>query len=193
MIYNWNTSPIKSIELSSVKDYELASIKSNNSKTYRFYNWKENFFKIERLNVDYLNINNNKNGKICGKDSYGNYLYFPKNIDCPINDILLTNSSINNFTYYTKLSLGDNYFLYYTNKNIEGEIVIDLKASSLRGVQLNLETTNEICEDYYEDYLKGKFFKSPKEACKSFYNFTTIPFYKIIDNWNYTFFINNTN
>ena len=155
----------------------MASIKSNKSKTYRFYNWKENFFTIERLNeFDYMNIYNNKNGKICGKDSYGNYLYFPKNIDCPINDILVTNSSINNFTNYTKLSLGNNQFLYYTNKNIEGEIVIDLKASSLRGVQLNLETTNEICEDYYEYYLEDTFFKNPKETCKSFYNFTTICF-----------------
>ena len=190
MIYNWNTSPIKSIELSSVEDYELASIKSNQPKKYSFYNWKENYFKIERLDeFDYMNLYKNKNGKKCGKDSYGNYLYFPENVDCPINDILITNSSIN-LTNYTKLYLGDNYFLCYTNKNIEGEILIDLKASSSRGVQLNLETTNEICEDYYESILEDIFFENPGEICKSFYNFSTIPFYKEIDEWQYMFFIN---
>jgi len=122
-----------------------------------------------------MNLYKNKNGKKCGKDSYGNYLYFPENIDCPINDILITNSIIN-LTNYTKLYLGDNYFLCYTNKNNEGEILIDLKASSSRGVQLNLETTNEICKDYDKSNLKDIFFKNPNEECESFYNFSTIPF-----------------
>ena len=53
-----------------------------------------------------------------------------------------------------------------------------------------METTNEICEDYYISNLKDIFFKNPKEECEAFYNFSTIPFYKKIDEWNYLFFIN---
>ena len=190
MIYNWNTSPIKSIELSNIKDYEFASIKSNLSNKYSFYDWRKNYFKIERLDkFDYMNLYKNSNGKICGKDSYGNNLYFPETIECPINDIIITNSTTN-LTDYIKIYLGDNYYLCYTNKNTEGEILIDLKASSYKGVQLNLEKTNEICEDYYDNELSDLFFKNPKEDCESFYNFSTIPFYKKIDEWKYLFFIN---
>lgn len=34
-----------------------------------------------------MNIYSNKNGKICGKDSFGNNLFFPLNEECPINHI----------------------------------------------------------------------------------------------------------
>ena len=46
--YNWNTSPIKSNELSDKNDYEFANIKSNKSE-YRFYEWISNYFKINRI------------------------------------------------------------------------------------------------------------------------------------------------
>jgi len=36
LIYNWNNNPIKSIELSSTKDYEFARIKTK-KKQYKFY------------------------------------------------------------------------------------------------------------------------------------------------------------
>ena len=85
-----------------------------------FYEWENNYFKVERLNdYNYYNIYNNKNGKKCGKDSYGNYLYFPENIDCPINKIVITNNYISSDIYnYKQLPLGNKY-LYYTNENIE--------------------------------------------------------------------------
>ena len=53
-----------------------------------------------------------------------------------------------------------------------------------------METTNEICDDYYESKLKDIFFKNPKEKCKKFFNFTTVPFYKKLDEWYYMPFIN---
>ena len=195
ILYNWNTSPIKSIELNNVnvKDYEIGRIKTKIKKkiyNYSFYDWKDHYFKIEKLDqFNYINLYENKNGKICGKDSYGNNFYFPENVECPINDILITDSIIN-LTDYTKISLGNNYYLCYTNKKTDGEIVIDIKASSLKGIQLNLESANEICEDYYESILKEKIFNNPKQKCKSFFNFSTYPFYKKIDEWNYMLFLN---
>ena len=46
MIYNWNSNPIKLIELSKNENYELAKIKTNKNK-YNFYSWKNKFFKVE--------------------------------------------------------------------------------------------------------------------------------------------------
>ena len=48
LIYNWNTNPIKSIELSPAKDYEFGRIKAK-KKIYKFYKWRDNYFKIEKL------------------------------------------------------------------------------------------------------------------------------------------------
>ena len=195
MIYNWSTSPIKSIELSPKKEYQLLKIyeynynyKKKETKIYERYDWKDKFFKIEKINnYNYINIYKNKNGKLCGKDSYGNNLYFPENIDCPINDIIITkNNTFINLDNYKKLYLGDNYILYYTNKNINGEIIVDLRISVISGPQLNLEKSNEICfsvydDNYYRIYDQDK--KEPK--CKAFYNFSSEPFYKIIDKGEY--------
>ena len=86
------------------------------------YKWKNNYFKIERLNnFNYFNIYQESSGKLCGKDSYGNNLYFPFNEECPINDIIISNSTINhqNLKNYKKIDLGSNNFLYYTNKNMK--------------------------------------------------------------------------
>ena len=43
--------------------------------------------------------NNNDKKKLCGKDSFGNNLYFPENEECPINDIFIDylNKSIKNY------------------------------------------------------------------------------------------------
>ena len=84
--YNWNTNPLKSIEISQEKNYEFGKItiskKEIDDKSiiykdyiYNLYKWKNNYFKIERLNnFNYFNIYQESNGKLCGKDSYGNTL-----------------------------------------------------------------------------------------------------------------------
>ena len=187
MIYNWETYPIKSISLSAKESYSFGKIRTNKTIRYTFYNWKNNYFKVERLNhYDYLNIYNNENGKICGKDSYGNNLFFPEDIECPINDIFFSNYNMD-LTNYTKLNLAYNEFLYYTNKKTDGEILIDIKASSSKGLQLNLDKTNEICEYYISAHSK---LFGVEEDCSKFYKFSTIPFYKTIDNWIFSSFIN---
>ena len=79
--------------------------------------------------------------------------------------------------------------MYYTNQNTEGDIIIDLRISTDKGPQLNLNETNEICEDYYNRFSDSD---KIKIKCISYSSFNTIPFYKIIDKWNYfDFFINN--
>ena len=82
IIYNWNLNPLKSIKLINI----------NNEPNYDFQ-WNSEYFSIEKLNdIDYIDLYQNSNGKICGKDSFGNNLYFPEDIDCPINKIYFSSS-----------------------------------------------------------------------------------------------------
>ena len=188
VFYNWNTSPLRLIKLTTSETYELAIIhydKGPSSGKQKYYGWKYNNFKIERLkNFDYNKLYQNNKGKICGKDNFGNNLYFPENIDCPINDIIVTNSNLekNISSDYNKLDLGD-IFLYYTNKNIEGQIIIDLKVSYSNLFELDLGNTNELCS---QDLLKDDNYK-----CKSYYKLGgKIPFSKKIDSWYKSKFFN---
>ena len=183
--YNWGQNPIKNIEISPKENYEIASIHTKYDKI-TFYDWRNNFFKIERLNdFDYFNTlsSNNKPKKRCGKDSIGNYLYFPEKVECPINHIFVGYSpkfaGINktNLDNYKVLNLGNRY-LYFTNNYTEGEILIDLKAST-SGFQLNLEKTNEIC---YDISLKH----NNKDICKPFKKIENQRFYSMIDYRNNT-------
>ena len=61
--------PIKSIEiLNSIEKEEI-----NNH-----LRWKDNILQMERLNgYDYMNIYSSLYSKLCGKDNFGNNLYFP--------------------------------------------------------------------------------------------------------------------
>ena len=165
LIYNWKTNPIQSIRLSLEKDYELGRAKTD-QHDYKFYKWRENNFKIERLkDYNYLNIYSKDNGKICGKDSFGNDLYFPENVECPINDLFIANNTLN-LTGYKKIYLEDNHYLFYTNKKINGEIIIDLRAGN--DFQLNLKESNIMCE-----------FRSYDDLCEE--SFKTYPFYESFD------------
>ena len=192
MIYNWNSNPIKSIELIEDKNeyYELAKIKTNKNN-YSFYSWKNKYFRVEKLtDYDYNNIYINEKGKLCGKDSNGNNLYFPENINCPINEIYFSISDLND-PYLKQLKIDDNYYLYFTNTNIEGKILVDIRAGSSKGLQLNLEKDNDICESFLS--LNKNIFKNNKEKCSSFTNFTkdiSLSHYKKIDTWQYKDFIN---
>ena len=123
--YNWNKEPIKSINL----------IHQNNSN-YDFI-WKNNYFKLEKLDdFNYLDIYLNNNIKICGKDSYGNNLYFPEDVECPINNIFISELD-EDLMDYVKLQLINDIYLYYTNKFIEGKIVVDLVINSDSNIPLN--------------------------------------------------------
>ena len=196
LIYNWKTNPIKSIELNFEKSYELGRAKTNKND-YRFYLWRNNYFKVEKLkNINYLNIYFKENGKLCGKDSFGNNLYFPKDVECPINDLFIE-SSKRDLEGYERINLDNEYYLYYSNNNTNGTIIIDFKAGPYFSYQidkdtiedqsnpleLNLDKSKQICSDI-ERYIEGE--------CKDFFHFYTTPFYKQIDNWDYISFISNT-
>lgn len=187
IIYNWDANPIKSIQITGHDDYELAKINTKKN-TYKFYNWKSRKFKIERLeNFNYINLYGNENTKKCGRDSEGNYLYFPENIECPINDIFISNSiDFDNYDNYTIIILEQNKYLLYTNKNTEGKILIDLRVGTDHGIQLNLEEDNKLCEYYYK---LNEYLFPGEEKCSSFYEISTSGFFKQIDDWKYNYFI----
>lgn len=119
---NWKSNPISSIKIISNNDYELEKEKDEST----IYQWRNSLIKIKRLKeFNYYNIYKKENGKICGKDSFGDNLYFPEDIECPINEIIITKYS--DMKGYNKLLLGDNLtYLYYTNKKIEKKIIIDI-------------------------------------------------------------------
>jgi len=55
-------------------------------------------------------------------------LYFPNDVECPINDIIINNSN-KNYIDYKEIKLTSSTSLYYTNKKISNKIIIDLKAN----------------------------------------------------------------
>ena len=185
LMYNWNTNPIKSIELSDTKDYEIGRIKTK-KKNYKFYKWRGKYFKIEKIkNLNYINIYKNENEKICGKDSYGNDLYFPNDVECPINDIIIDNNN-KNYEGYKEIQLDNGKSLYYTNKNITKKILIDLKAHPIDyKLNLNLKKTNKLCE-YLETFEDLKLKK-----CKEYKDYDIDAYIKI-DDWDYNSFLSDS-
>ena len=129
------------------------------------------------------------NGKICGTDSFGNSLYFPQNVECPINDVFIENNDNIDYPEYKKLSLVYNNYLYYSNKKTDKNIIIDIKVGFPNvPLQLSTEKTNELCNSIYD---KG-FYKEIGGKCRNYYKFNTIPFYNEIDHWDlYDFLQNN--
>jgi len=189
-IENWDSSPITSIEINSEKNYDLGHIFSKGKEIY-FYSWKNNFFKINKnLEYNYENIYySNGDKKICGKDSFGNDLFFPQNVECPINDIFIENNDNIYYPDYTKLDLGYNNYLYYSNKKIDKNIIIDIKVGFPNvPLELNTKKANELCNSIYN---KG-FYKEIDGKCKDYYKFNTIPFYNEIDHWDLYDFLENT-
>ena len=170
---NWNSKPISSIEVSRTKDYEIGHIFSKDKK-YIYYSWKNSFFSIQKNNsYSYIDMLTNTNGKKCGIDSFGNYLYFPSNLECPINHIFIDNQIIDN-TNYTNIYIGNFNYLHYTNKNINGQIIIDLRVGH-SSIPLEFDSkSNDLCEGILKkvrDVIK----------CEKYYKFNTVPFYKEID------------
>ena len=135
-MYNWKINPIKSIHLYNSTEH-LAS----------YINWKGYILELERLNdFNYINIYSTSITKLCGKDNLGNNLYFPENIDCPINDIFIS-KKVESIPGYTRLELDNNNYLYYTNQTTEGKLLIDFRISSDSEIPLNPEGDSE--SNYY--------------------------------------------
>ena len=133
-----------------------------------------------------MNTYSNNNGKLYGKDRFGNNLYFPLNEECPINHIYIDNHIFNNGSYnYTNIYLGNDEYLHFTNEYIEGNLLIDIKAGSTQKImQLNYEKTNDIWEKIYKE--ENRLIK-----CKKKYEFNTLIFYENIDIWDLFQFLEN--
>ena len=95
--------------------------------------------------------NSNKATKKCGVDSKNNPLYFPSNEPCPINFIEISNQGNLNKTFRTTIKkINNNTYLYYSNENTDGEILVDLKLSSSLNDPIGDENTyNSICYSIY--------------------------------------------
>ena len=180
-IDNWDTNPIISIGQNPERNYELGHIFLKKMQIY-FYNWKYNFFEIKRnLDYNYLNIYNSGNDKkVCGTDNFGNPLYFPQDVECPINDIFIAKDDSFDDPDYTKIELGLNNYLYYSNKKIDKNIIIDIKVGFPEvPLELSTEKTNELYSSFYD---KG-FYQELEGKCQKYFKFNTIPFYNEIDHW----------
>ena len=182
LLDNWKMNPIITINLIDNNNEKDKKTQKNlgifkgikNPKKYKntiLTNWRTKNFEFDFLDdfsykdLLYNSIKNNEinNYKICGKDSENNSLYFPNNIECPINFIEISNnskSSIDGKYNYKKLNLSDDLFLYYSNENIDGEILVQLKVSSKEGMCFNLKYDND-----FAPYISNYNIKNKKKGC----------------------------
>ena len=116
-------------------------LENNMSEDYPLSKIFENENVLFERNYEYLlkhstKDNCEKNFKKCGiLDTYGNIMCIPERDSCPINDIIVDyqnkkNEYTNKGYSYSELSkLPKNYYLYYTNKEIDKEIVVHFNFS----------------------------------------------------------------
>ena len=168
--FNWKMNPLKSTITNSLYEYQFGK-----KGSWYYTSWKsnENFPIYKSYSYNYLNVFNSKNKKVCGKDSQNNDLYFPEEEECPINDIYISTQNITMEDYNKIMLNSGSLYLYYTNKNTEGKILIDLKISGTDGLQLNYDKSNTLC-NYLDQVLN-------KGDCLYYSEFNTIPFYSKID------------
>ena len=184
--YNWELNSITSISISDYPEFPSSYTKDE---------WKNCLIKYKTNKYTYYNIstNNNDNLKICGKDSLDNDLYFPKDVECPVNDIFISKFDSNEYDGYTKLKLNDEAgYLYYTNKKTTGKIVTAIIVSSndtlkiYSGSNYIGDNDESINENKYGNKDYNSFYNKKKETKKEnkIDRFNTMFFYEEIDSWN---------
>ena len=170
---NYKMSPIMEIEIGNITyetrnikpsyfnnlvPYKLGEIKFKNGTNIDLTVWKGIQFYVTRMKKKYtypkiqsFKDNSNKATKKCGVDSKNNPLYFPSNEPCPINFIEISNQGNLNKTFRTTIKkINNNTYLYYSNENTDGEILVDLKLSSSLNDPIGDENTyNSICYSIY--------------------------------------------
>ena len=142
----WKINPITKIEIfdKNSSPNDLESIDYNGKKEIKYWNGKG--FKITRnANLNYIKMSK-KNSKICGIDSYGHELYVNQNDDCPINYIFIGTSPPKIDFEYDSISLNDGKTLYYSNKNINGTILVNINVGGIYGCGI-CYYTNHYCDD----------------------------------------------
>ena len=155
---NYQKSPITEIKINGNFKFNYIYTDIINEDDEYINNWKGYSFNIKRMDdkytYPYIINNNSKNKKKCGIDSVGNELYFPENIDCPINKIIINNESNNSllkqkYKWITS-PINNNTFIHYTNDNINGTILVDLRISSYYNNERYINN-NKIDNDGYSN------------------------------------------
>jgi len=150
--FNWTQNSLKSI--GSHKSY--GGIYEGNKNDY-------NYFDVAARNDD--------DTKICGKDSQDNDLYFPNDVECPINDIFISQTS-STYDDYTEVHLNSGEYLYYTNKKTTGRIAIGLIEHSSDNLTIDSGLS-------YDEYDK---IDEKKDLRKKLGRFKSTYFYKKLGN-----------
>ena len=177
--YNWELNSITSISISYYPELGHSYIENG---------WKNVLIEYRTNEYNYYNIstNNNDNLKICGKDSQDNDLYFPKDVECPVNDIFISKFDSNEYDGYTKLKISDETgYLYYTNKKTTGKIVTAIIVGT--NDPLKIYSGNNYLEDDHDENNYNDYFENnEKKAIKNnkIDRFNTQFFYEEIDSWN---------
>ena len=172
--YNWKQNPIESISIERYSNNEYIS--------FSYENININYKTMEYNYYD-ISTNNNDNLKICGKDSQDNDLYFPKDIECPVNDIFICKYDLNEYDDYTKIKLSDEAgYLYYTNKKTSGKIITAIVGYETEP-KIYSGSDNSISDSYDEEEYFDINERNIKRKSEKIENFNTVFFYEEIDKW----------
>ena len=118
-----------------VKDIPAKKLDAWNNKRFcsKFYDVSGSGFKgyLYFLNNSVLENEQCKSGyKKCGKlDDMGNYLCFPENEECPINDIISSTTRREDLENknYSFITINDNKYLYYSNQEVDKPVISKFK------------------------------------------------------------------
>ena len=141
---NWEKNPITEIEIiDGIITSDAETIDKYNGKEIKIWNGQS--FKIKRnLNLNYYKMFKKKeNSKKCGVDSNNHELYVDKNDECPINEI----SIIDKEDCDEKNKLNNGKCLYYSNKNINGNVLININVGKNEGCGI-CYYINDYCKDF---------------------------------------------
>ena len=118
-----------------VKDFPAKKLDAWNNKRFccKLYDTSGSGFKgyLYFLNNSVLENEECKSGyKKCGKlDDMGNYLCFPENEDCPINDIISSRTRREDLENknYSFITVNENKYLYYSNQEVNKSVISKFK------------------------------------------------------------------
>ena len=180
----WNKKLITDISISKSTYKEQKFDENDSSKPIKFnfdldkkdvYIWRGYEIYAYRRSFDYnyikLRTLNDKEKeietKICGKDFYDNYIYYPIYEKCPINFIEITSSSTPSLTgdySFTTIQMDNSLYLHYTNEYTEGYPFYSLEISKNDDInddrlidtydESNFRTENNLNPEDQETYVK---------------------------------------
>ena len=141
----------KIIPINNNQIYPIVDIHFNGTLVY----YKENYESL--LKTSYKNCEE-KNYKKCGiLDTLGNIMCIPETDECPINDLVIDESSkmddyINKSYKVGYLNdIAQNYYIYYRNNQTDNQIIAKIKASNETPKYID-EDNLVFDEDTFQDY-----------------------------------------